>query len=680
VCLPVQGVGAAERPAQRRDDQAIGSPIQALPSAGADRRRATRRIRAAAWTILVALAAYQAYANRYVIGPDGMSYLDLSDGIVGGHWTRLVNLYWSPLYPALIGFARLLSGAGAESEIAVVHAVNLLCFVTMLGAFDYMLMSILSLAERTRRSALSGPRGVAGAYALFGCFALTMIPLELTTPDLLNAAASLAALGAMLRLADGTPRSRDALVLGAALGVGALTKSFMVPWGVVCFAVTAVSLHRRGRRPLALAIGVWLLALLPWGVLMTRAAGRPTFGDAGRLTYAWYVNGQDPPSLGGVPPGARRTSTERILPGAGVPGDTLGSDPMWFDPARWNRTVVPRLSVRDQLLTLKVFELFYIQNLTPLLFLFLLFAIAPRGSRREAWRGGWVVYLPAAAGLAAYAMVIVTARYVMPFVLAGTLTLLATLPLPRRINPHWFLLGLAVPIVLEAVQPQTAPGLALVASVLGGALAGVLIPPHRRVLWVVTLLAALIVTRVVLPPVFPELLRVGAAGLAVVLWRASLAAVRNHRTLQFAGRALSAFGVLLFAVLLLRLGLRLGQDHTALARAASPGWGNVQWKIASDLGLHGLAPGERIALIGPHAESYWVRTGRMHIVANVPRTRAEAFWRLPRPAQDALLREFALAGATVVIASVGPSRGVPDGRWVPLRYHGWIRPLAEPTQ
>ena len=55
----------------------------------------TRRIRAVAWIVLVALAAYQAYANRYVVGPDGMSYLDLSDAIVGGHthteFPRVIN-------------------------------------------------------------------------------------------------------------------------------------------------------------------------------------------------------------------------------------------------------------------------------------------------------------------------------------------------------------------------------------------------------------------------------------------------------------------------------------------------------------------------------------------------------------------------------------------------------------
>jgi hypothetical protein len=264
-----------------------------------------------------------------------MSYLDLSDAVVTGRWTRLVNLYWSPAYPVLIGVARLVSRAGADAEIAVVHAVNLACFAAMLWAFDYMLMNIMSLANDTRRAALAESLGVIGAYVLFGCFALTMIPLELTTPDLLNGACAFAAFGAMLRLHAGTNRpARGAVALGAALGLGALTKSFMVPWAVVCFATMALALRRHGRRELGIALGVWLVFLLPWSAVLTKAAGRPTFGDAGRLTYAWYVNGQETPSLGGVPPGTRRPNTEMILPGVGVPGDTAGSDPMWFDPAR----------------------------------------------------------------------------------------------------------------------------------------------------------------------------------------------------------------------------------------------------------------------------------------------------------------------------------------------------------
>ncbi|MDB4877159.1 MAG: hypothetical protein JWM41_3605 [Gemmatimonadetes bacterium] len=610
-----------------------------------------------------------------------MSYLDLSDAIVTGNWSRLVNLYWSPAYPVLIGLARLVARAGPATEIAVIHAVNLLCFVALLGAFDYMLMSVLSLSAITKRSPLAEPLGVAGAYVLFGCFALTMIPLELTTPDLLNGACAFAAFGAMLRLHTGThhPR-RDAIVLGAALGLGALTKSFMVPWALVCFAVMALALRRRGLRELGIAVGVWLVFLLPWSVVMSKAAGRPTFGDAGRLTYAWYVNGQDTPSLGGVPPGTRRQNTEAILPGVGVPGDTTGSDPMWFDPARWNQSVAPHLSFDDQLKMVKVFIVFYVMNFSPLLFLILLVAVAPPGTRRVAWRRGWVVYVPALAGLAAYAMVIVTARYVMPFVLAATLTVLATIPIAQRMRPTLLLLGLAIPIALEFFHPLTVPGLALVTSVVGGMLAGVLTPTRRRVGWIVSIAVALTATRILLTPSIPEVLRAGAVALMLILWRTSYVAVRGGRTVQFAARAQASLGFLLATLLLFRVGLRLDQDAAAARRAASAAVGNVSWNIALELQSHGIAPGARIAVIGPHAESYWARAGRMHIVANVPRPRAEAFWQLPRAAQDALLNEFAAAGATVAIASVGPEHGQPDSSWTPVRYRGWIRPLVRPAR
>ncbi len=629
--------------------------------------------------MLVALAVYQAYAQRYVIGPDGISYLDMSDAVVTGQWARLVNLYWSPAYPLLVGIARWMAKAGPATEIQTVHTVNVVCFVAMLAAFDYMLMSILSLAQRVRNSMLGGPLAGAAAYFLFGCTALVMLPLELTTPDLLNAAAAFAVFGAILRLRDEAPHSpralRHAVVLGAALGAGALIKSFMVPWAVVCLAVMAFAMRRRGQRPVVIATGVWLLFVLPWSAVMTKAAGRPTFGDAGRLTYAWYVNMQDAPSAGGVPPDVRRPSTEKILPGVGVPADTNGSDPMWFDPARWNTSVVPHFDLGQQLGMIKVFELFYIQNLSPLLFVFLLIAVAPRGSRRESWWQGWVVYIPVLAALGAYAMVIVTTRYVLAFILAGLLTLLATLPRPRRMLPLLFLFGILLPVGLEALQPQTIAGLSLIASLLGGLLAGVLLPTRRRVLWLVGVGVATAATRVLLPVSIPDIVRIGSVLLAIALWRASFSAVRAGRTIRFAERAEVSLGVLVAALLVVRLGLRLDQDTSALRLAASADGGNVQLNIAHDLQSHGILPGAQVAVIGPHAESYWVRSGRMHIVASVPRTLVSNFWNLSPADRDSLLHEFAKGGATVAIASMGPEAGAPDSSWTPIRYHGWIRRL-----
>jgi len=189
-----------------------------------------RRTRFIAWTALIALAAFQAYSQRYAIGPDGMSYLDLSDGVTGAGWRRLVDLYWSPAYPALIGIGRRISGAGPRGEIPVIHAVNFVCFVAMLAAFEYFLSGIRRVS--VRGSALSNRWGAAAGYALFGVFALTMTPLELTTPDLLSDAAILVALGALLRLnsaGDEGGSAVHAAALGLSLGVGALAKSFLVP-------------------------------------------------------------------------------------------------------------------------------------------------------------------------------------------------------------------------------------------------------------------------------------------------------------------------------------------------------------------------------------------------------------------------------------------------------------------
>ena len=639
--------------------------------------RTIRPIRLTAWVTILTLAAFQAYAQRFSIGPDGMSYLDLSDAVVDGRWSRLVNLYWSPLYPLLLGVGRLIAGAGPRWEIVTMHVVNFACFVAMFASFEYLLIAIMELARRTRHSALGGPWGLAASYGLFGMFALTMTPMELTTPDWLASAATLLAFGALLRFSENTnsPR-RSAVVLGAALGLGALAKSFLVPWALVCFVVLAI-VARGHRLSITLtAIAVWMVFVLPWSLMLSISAGRPTFGDAGRLTFAWYVNEQNPPSLRAVPVDAYRPRTEAILHGVGVTGYAPGTDPMWFDPARWNASLAPHWNLRDQLGTLKVFELFYIQNLAPLLLLAFVLAAAPPGTRRDAWRRGWVVFIPMLAGLGAYALVIVTARYIMAFLIAGTLTLLAALPVARRIRPAWALVGMVIPLAIEAIQSQTASGLGIVTSIVGGTVAGVLATTSRRWLWVVSLVVGIGLTRLILPPSNRRDLVLGAACLAAAFWFLSRRAIVTMRPVRFAYRAQAALAVVLAIVLLTRFGGRVSQDVAKMRLTATQSWNNVEWNVAQDLAAHGIAPGTRIALVGPHAESYWARTARLHIAADVPPPVVNGFWQLAPAARDSLLDEFAAAGATVAIATIGPDTGAPDSTWTPLRFQGWMRRLT----
>jgi hypothetical protein len=649
-----------------------------LPDRGNEKRgdRLTRTIRATAWSVIIALAVFQAWANRFAVGPDGISYLDLSDGITTGHWFRLVNLYWSPLYPALVGVGRLVTRANPANEIAVMHAVNVACLIAMLAGFEYMLMSIMELAARTRGSALAGPWGLPAAYALFASFVFTMNPMELTTPDLLSGASVFAAFGAMLRVrSTGLPDRRSAVVLGASLGLGALAKSFMVPWAIVCFVTIAITLKRRGVSALIVAVAVWGAFVLPWSAVLSREAGRVTFGDAGRLTYGWYVNGEDTPSVGGVPSGARTASTEMILPGVAATGDTVGTDPMWFNPAKWNTTLRPHFDLGKQLEMLRIFERFYLGNLTPLLFLFFLIPTAPRGTRRASWRKGYVVYLPAVAGMVAYAMVVVTARYIMPFELAGTLTLLATLPISRRLRPLMVLIGTMLPVALEAFDPQTVLAFSFVVAVIAGLVVGVLTTMRSRFAWCAVVLVAFVLARLVFSARLPVLLATGAAANVLVLWGLSARAVHARQTVRFAHGTYYALLLTLGATMALRVGLRISQDFSAMGRASTEGAGNVPLRIANEFAAHGVGPGTRIALIGPHAESYWARTGRMHIVANVPRTRVAAFWELSRGGQDSLLTVFAKAGATVAVASLTPPGGPGDPRWIPLKFNGWMRVL-----
>src|SRR6185437_799754 len=187
----------------------------------------------------------------------------LSDAVVAGRWSELANLYWSPLYPFLIGVARVIGGAGPAREVPIMHVVNFVSFVAMFAAFEYLLMSVRALASSTRRAILAGPWGVIAAYALFGVTALTMTPLELTTPDWLSNAAVFVALGALLRLRQSSADRRAAIALGVALGIGALAKSFMVPWAVVCFVALGIFVRRNARGALTHAVVAWAVIVVP---------------------------------------------------------------------------------------------------------------------------------------------------------------------------------------------------------------------------------------------------------------------------------------------------------------------------------------------------------------------------------------------------------------------------------
>jgi hypothetical protein len=85
----------------------------------------------------------QAWAYRYYVSADSISYLDMSDAIFpGAGWDRLITGTWSPLYPFLLGSARLLS-PNPYHEVALGHLLNVLILVGALGAFEFFLRNAI---------------------------------------------------------------------------------------------------------------------------------------------------------------------------------------------------------------------------------------------------------------------------------------------------------------------------------------------------------------------------------------------------------------------------------------------------------------------------------------------------------------------------------------------------------
>src|SRR5215831_15431337 len=110
----------------------------------ADRELIQRRLSRVAWLVVLVLGFVQAWATRYNIEPDRISYLDIADKYLQRDWTAAVNAYWSPLYSWLLAAAFYLFRPTSYWEYPVVHLVNFLLYLVAFGCFEPILVQIIS--------------------------------------------------------------------------------------------------------------------------------------------------------------------------------------------------------------------------------------------------------------------------------------------------------------------------------------------------------------------------------------------------------------------------------------------------------------------------------------------------------------------------------------------------------
>lgn len=398
-----------------------------------------RALRLACWVLCLVIPGLDAFANRYTMNPDGLSYLDVSRAFLVLDFERAINAYWSPLYPSFLAVGFRLAPPSAAWLIPMVHAVNFVIFLGVLAAFEFFLRGLLRFRQR---DAAEGPPAISDsvlvmfAYAVFVYSTVALIGLQLVTPDLCVAAAVFAAAGLFLAMTRRGPVWTPTLGLGLVLGLGYLAKSVMFVLGLVFIISLPLSPALRPQlwRHWAVVAGVFgaiaTLLIIP----ISRKTGGLTFGTSGKLTYAFMVNRVPytnwQAEQGSAGPGFLRSPTR------------LGSDPKifeftdhlsgtyppWFDPTYWTSGLRAEFDASNQVRALTRTGGFYVNiflggaGVAATLLLALTWLCADNVKVGRSLRELLPLFVLALAGLAIYLPINVESRYIAAF--AGLLWIL----------------------------------------------------------------------------------------------------------------------------------------------------------------------------------------------------------------------------------------------------------------
>jgi hypothetical protein len=321
--------------------------------------------RAVRWALRVAIVVVgglQGWAERHSISPDGVSYLNLSDGWVSGNVSAGINAYWSPLYPAVLGFVRAVIDPSPGNEATLLHVVNLLFMVLSLVGFE-LFLSELRARKSESHSSVEQKAAVSPDsawwdlfnYGLFAWGALELISVGSSTPDMLVAAALYFAAALTLRC-HRVPSPLSFVGLGVVLGLGFLAKSPLLPIGAVWLILIAAGFGIRARwTQRLLAPALFVVVALPFIAAISLEKGRVTFADAARVNRGWYVNNYPmiwtgEPEGSGIPVHAPVIANVDPLVIA-YPDGAGASYPFFDDPSYWTEGMTPRSDLRGLLRT-----------------------------------------------------------------------------------------------------------------------------------------------------------------------------------------------------------------------------------------------------------------------------------------------------------------------------------------
>ena len=403
--------------------------------------------------VATATGLSQAWANRFYIEPDGVNYLDIANAYLRRDWRNAINAHWSPLWSWLLGLTLWLTRPSPFWESTVVHLANLFIYLLLLACFTFFLNELMTLcSEETERNpeteGLTTFAWLVLGYITVTYVVLVMVGGRLDTPDLCVAAFFFLATAMLIRMRRVGRDWQFYAAFGGILGLAYLAKTVMFLLAFVFLFCALFIKNNRKRAILGVLVALLVFLIIggPFIVALSKAKGRLTFGDSGRMAYIWLVNGDGTPTHG-----VRKLSNDPAAYEFATP--IAGTYPLNYDPTYWNEGMHPEFAWRAQLhrLILSGREYFLILSAQRALAVGMLVFLFFAGDWRGFWRrvaARWTIWLPATVTLLFYALVYVEPRYIPAAVVVLWCCALSAIRLPRLDTSRRLANGVAIAVAI----------------------------------------------------------------------------------------------------------------------------------------------------------------------------------------------------------------------------------------
>lgn len=413
--------------------------------------------------ILVAIIS--AWVNRYVLYPDGVSYLDIADNFLNTGFQGLVNSYWSPLYPFILAIFLKILKPSMYWEFGLVQFVNLLIFTLALFAFDLFLKELINynksqVKDTSKKEPIPTWSIIVIGYSIFLWSSILLTTIWKATPDMIIATLLYLISYFLLKIKQGQINKSTFIYIGLCLGLCFLAKTVILPVIYLYLIITYIQVKnlKGGLNLFLTTLLFFLLLISPYVYALSSKKGNLTFGDSSKLNYAWYINnvrefthwqGECPQGRKSCPEIGRPKHPTRLI--FNNPPIYEFSEPIhatyaaWFDPSYWYHGVTPYFDLKGHIEAVKKWKVEDKQRtffglsgggLILIGFILIWYISGNRKSLFKHLQSYLELMIPSTISLASIILSNYNDRYIGPFIVLFWLSLYSALRL--EINKYYF--------------------------------------------------------------------------------------------------------------------------------------------------------------------------------------------------------------------------------------------------